>query len=48
LIGREAEKRIVGRLADDLDSGLWDQRYGHLREMESFEGSLRLVVSEPA
>jgi SAM-dependent methyltransferase len=48
LIGREAEERIIGRLASDLDSGLWDQRYGHLRKMESFEGSLRLVVSEPA
>jgi SAM-dependent methyltransferase len=47
LIGREAEERIVGRLAGDLESGLWDERYGYLREMESFEGSLRLVVSEP-
>jgi hypothetical protein len=48
LIGREAEERIVGRLAADLESGLWDERYGDLRAMESFEGSLRLVISEPA
>lgn len=27
--------------------GLWDEWHGHLREMKSFEGSLRLVVSEP-
>jgi len=47
LIGPEAEERIIGRLAADLESGLWDERYGYLREMESFEGSLRLVVSEP-
>jgi SAM-dependent methyltransferase len=47
LIGREAEERIIGRLATDLESGLWDERYGDLREMESFEGSLRLVISEP-
>lgn len=48
LIGGEAEERIIGRLAADLASGLWDERYGYLREMESFEGSLRLVISEPA
>jgi SAM-dependent methyltransferase len=47
LIGPEAEKRIVGRLARDLESGLWDEHYGDLREMDAFEGSLRLVVSEP-
>lgn len=48
LLGGEAEERIVGRLARDLGSGLWDERFGHLRKMESFEGSLRLVVSEPS
>jgi SAM-dependent methyltransferase len=47
LIGPDAEERIVGRLARDLESGLWDERHGYLRELESFEGSLRLVVSEP-
>jgi SAM-dependent methyltransferase len=47
LIGPEAEERIVGRLARDLESGLWDERFGHLRTMDVFEGSLRLVVSEP-
>jgi SAM-dependent methyltransferase len=47
LLDREVEERIIGRLADDLDSGLWDERHGHLRGLDSFEGSLRLVVSEP-
>ena len=47
LIGPEAEQRIVGRLARDIASGLWDERYRYLREMDLFEGSLRLVVSEP-
>jgi hypothetical protein len=47
LLGREAEERIVNRLRKDLESGAWDARYGALREMESFEGSLRLVISEP-
>jgi SAM-dependent methyltransferase len=47
LIGAEAEERIVGRLAKDIESGLWDDRYRYLRDMDAFEGSLRLVVSEP-
>jgi SAM-dependent methyltransferase len=42
-----AEQRIVDRLAADLSSGAWDAEHGHLREMESFDGSLRLVISEP-
>jgi len=47
LLDDGVEEEIVERLARDLESGLWDERYGHLREMESFEGSLRLVVSTP-
>ena len=40
----EAE-RSVERLRADLESGIWDQRYGKLRQQESFEGSLVLVVA---
>jgi hypothetical protein len=47
LLDEGVEERIVARLAADLESGLWDERYGWLREMESCDGSLRLVVSEP-
>jgi hypothetical protein len=32
------------RLAEDLASGAWDARHGHLRTQPSFDGSLRLVV----
>jgi SAM-dependent methyltransferase len=42
------EQRIVDRLAAALDSGAWDAEHGHLRAQESFDGSLRLVVSEAA
>jgi len=42
------EQRMVQRLADALDSGAWDAAHGHLREQQSFDGSLRLVVSEGA
>lgn len=34
------------RLAADLDSGAWEQRYGHLREREELDVGLRLVVRE--
>ena len=34
------------RLAADLESGAWDQRYGHLRKRQELDVGLRLVVSE--
>lgn len=40
------ERRIVQRLATALDSGAWDAEHGHLRDQESFDGALRLVISE--
>ena len=32
----------------DLESGVWDERHGHLRKLEAFDAGLRLVVSETA
>ena len=40
------ERRIIDRLAAALDSGAWDAEHGHLREQESFQGALRLVISD--
>ena len=40
------EERIVARLAQELDSGGWDAEHGHLRVQHSFDGALRLVISE--
>jgi SAM-dependent methyltransferase len=48
LLEPEEEQRIVKRLAAALDSGAWDAEHGHLRERDSFNGSLRLVISEAA
>jgi ubiquinone/menaquinone biosynthesis C-methylase UbiE len=48
LIGPAAEARIFDRLAADLNSGKWDEENAALRERDSYEGSLRLVISEPA
>jgi SAM-dependent methyltransferase len=47
LLEPEIEQRIVDRLAAALESGAWDAEYGHLREQDSFDGALRLVISEP-
>jgi hypothetical protein len=41
------EERIFVRLAADLRSGRWDEEHGALRDRDDYEGSLRLVISEP-
>jgi len=41
------EEAIFERLDADLASGKWDADHGALREMPSYDGSLRLVISEP-
>jgi hypothetical protein len=46
LLEADVEQRIVERLAVALDSGAWDAEHGHLREQDSFDGALRLVISE--
>jgi hypothetical protein len=48
LIEPLAVERIFDRLAGDLESGRWDEEHGAFREQPSYEGSLRLVISEPA
>jgi SAM-dependent methyltransferase len=46
LLGPGVEQRIVQRLTAALESGAWDAEHGYLRELDSFDGALRLVVSE--
>jgi ubiquinone/menaquinone biosynthesis C-methylase UbiE len=41
----ESQQRSADALAADLASGEWDRRWGALRERETYEGSLRLVVA---
>jgi hypothetical protein len=40
------ERRIVDRLREALRSGAWDADYGPLRDLDEFDGSLRLVIAE--
>ncbi len=47
LLGAELEHRAVGTLARDLETGVWDERHGHWRELDSYDGGLRLIVSSP-
>ena len=47
LLEEGAERRIVERLSASLASGEWDEQHGHLRAMDSFDGALALVISEP-
>jgi hypothetical protein len=37
----------VDDLRRDLESGQWDEQYGHLRTQPEFVGSLRLIVGLP-
>ena len=40
-----AVERVVAEVSRDLESGVWDQRHGHLRQLEAFDSGLRLVVA---
>ena len=48
LVGQTVEQRIIERLRAALDCGAWDAAHGHLRAADTYDGSLRLVISEPA
>ena len=37
--------RVVSNVSRDLASGLWDDRYGHLRDLDALDVGLRLVVA---
>ena len=46
-VAPEVEQRMVDRLAEGLASGRWDAKYGYLRDQDTYEGSVRVVVAEP-
>jgi SAM-dependent methyltransferase len=43
----EVEPRFVQALTQDLTSGRWDQKYGHLRARPTIHCQLRLIVANP-
>jgi SAM-dependent methyltransferase len=40
-------ERVVAAVAADLESGTWDARHGHLRELAEYDVGMRLVVGQP-
>ena len=47
-VSQETSRRYVDHLRRDLDNGTWDICHSPLRTLPEFDGSLRLVVSQPA
>ena len=39
------EEVLVGRLKGALESGEWDQEWGHMRKQDVYEGGLAVIVS---
>lgn len=37
--------RVVSEVKRDLESGVWDERHGHLRQLDRFDAGLRLIVA---
>ncbi len=46
LLEQGVQERIVERLRASLRCGAWDAAHGQLRGQDSFDGALRLVISE--
>jgi SAM-dependent methyltransferase len=43
----EDQEKIVERLRSDLQSGVWDKKYGHFRSMPEYTCALRLITAVP-
>jgi SAM-dependent methyltransferase len=46
-VDSQAATRAVDLLRSELASGEWDRKYGALRQLPEYNGSLRLVVANP-
>jgi hypothetical protein len=44
-VANEDQERFVKDLSGDLESGVWEQKYGEWRKLPHFEGSMRLIVA---
>ena len=41
-------QRVVEEVRRDLESGMWDERHGHLRQLDAYDAGLRLIVGAAA
>lgn len=48
LLDEAAVDHGLRRLSEDLDTGAWDDRHGHLRHAPAHDVGLRLVVHDPS
>ena len=44
-LDRDVISRGVARLKSDLDSGAWEQRFGHLRSLDALDVGYRILVA---
>jgi hypothetical protein len=42
---RPVVERVVADVGNDLRTGLWDERHGHLRKPSEYDAGLRLIVA---
>jgi SAM-dependent methyltransferase len=43
----EVVARVVTAVRRDLEEGRWDERHGHLRDLDEYDAGLRLVTHSP-
>jgi SAM-dependent methyltransferase len=43
----EVVARVVAAVERDLADGTWDRRYGHLRQLDTFDAGMRLIINTP-
>lgn len=46
LLGDEITRPAIRRLTEDIASGGWDARYGHLRELDELDLGYRIIIAE--
>lgn len=46
LLPMDARQRGSERLAADLTSGAWEERFGHLRQSDSYDAGYRIAIAE--
>lgn len=47
LLDPDTMSRGLAALAVDLESGAWDEKYGHLRDQPTYVGPLCLISATP-
>ena len=43
----EVVARVVAAVDRDLARGTWDGRYAHLRQLDTFDAGMRLIINTP-